>query len=165
MGLIVLPAEVLRLWPDTQAASLGLLLAMTGITQLIAPVVGYLSDRTLGSLGKRRPYMLGGGVLVIASLTQMRLARDADARNAYAVGLFWAMMGLNVAYAGFTGLLPDLVPSQLMGRASGLMAVLNAVGAALSFWVFGVSDVPEPTLPRSSCDSTPTGSTGSIALC
>lgn len=100
MGLVVLPAEVLILWPDTQAASLGLLLAMTGITQLIAPVVGYLSDRCTSRMGKRRPFMLGGGLLSIFSLAAMRFARDIEARNVYIAGLFCSMVGMNTAYAG-----------------------------------------------------------------
>jgi len=137
MGLIVLPAEVLVMWPETQAASLGLLLAMTGITQLIAPAVGYLSDRCTHSLGRRRPFMLGGAAVTVTGLVGMRVARDVLLPKTYAACLFVSMVGMNSAYAGFTGLLPDMVPESSMGKASGLMAVLNAVGAALSFYILG----------------------------
>ena len=46
---------------------------MTGVTQLVAPVVGYLSDRCTHPLGRRRPYMMGGAVIAVAGLAGMRL--------------------------------------------------------------------------------------------
>lgn len=141
MGLIVLPAEVQRLWPETQGATLGMLLALTGVTQLVAPVAGYLSDRSTHRLGRRRPYLLAGAGVAVIGLGLMRLARELSLGWAYAVGLFVAMLGLNTSYAGFTGLLPDLLPEASMGLASGLMAVMCAIGAALSFILFAFAEL------------------------
>ncbi|KAL1529743.1 hypothetical protein AB1Y20_000679 [Prymnesium parvum] len=141
MGLIVLPAEVLVMWPETQAATLGVLLALTGISQLIAPAVGYLSDRCTHPLGRRRPYLLAGGAVSLLGLLGMRVARDGALPKSYAGSLLVCMLGMNCSYAGFTGLLPDLVPECMMGKASGLMAVLNAVGAALSFYLLGFTGI------------------------
>lgn len=141
MGLIVLPAEVQRLWPETQGASLGMLLALTGVTQLVAPVAGYLSDRSTHRLGRRRPYLLAGAGVAVIGLGLMRLARELALGWAYAAALFVAMLGLNTSYAGFTGLLPDLLPEASMGLASGLMAVTCSIGAALSFILFAFAEL------------------------
>ena len=63
MGLIILPAECERIWPETQAIALGMLLAMVGSTQLVAPIAGYLSDRCTHPLG-RRYYTVGNFVVL-----------------------------------------------------------------------------------------------------
>ena len=141
LGLIVLPAEVQRLWPETQGASLGMLLALTGVTQLVGPIAGYLSDRSTHRLGRRRPFLLAGAGVAVIGLGMMRLARELALGWAYAIGLFVAMLGLNTSYAGFTGLLPDLLPEASMGLVSGLMAVTCAVGAAISFILFAFAEL------------------------
>ena len=142
MGLVIIPAEAGRLWPEAQATSLGGLLAVTGVTQLISPAAGLVSDRCTNWLGRRRPYLLGGSAVGILGMVAMRVASGHLWRGAYAAALCASMLGLNVAYAGFTGLVADLLPPSTMGRASGSIAVLNAAGAALSFYLFGFAGVP-----------------------
>ena len=142
MGLIVLPAEVLRMYPETQAATLGALLALTGLTQLVAPIAGYLSDRCKHRLGRRRPYMLAGNGLLICGLTGMYVSRTYLWRNAYTANLLIGLLGLNIAQAAHTGLMADMLPRHLMGKASGMRAVQSAVGAALAFSGLGFSGLP-----------------------
>lgn len=72
----MLPAESLRLWPKTPAASLGLLIAMTGVTNVVSPICGYYSDRCTHALGKRRPFMLGGAAVLILGLTGMQICSN-----------------------------------------------------------------------------------------
>ena len=52
-----------------------------------------------------------------------------------------AVAGANAIYAAYNGLLPDLLPHEIMGKASGVMTVLNSAGAAIGFVVLGVLDV------------------------
>ena len=42
LGIILLPAEAKRMFPDNKAIMLGLLLMVTGVTQLICPFIGQL---------------------------------------------------------------------------------------------------------------------------
>jgi MFS family permease len=142
MGMIVLPTEVMRLWPETSAMSLGLLLAMTGITQLVAPIAGYYSDRCTLALGRRRPYMLVGSALIIAGLGGMYAGRTLLNGALFAAALFVTVLGLNTAYTGHAGLMPDLLPESIMGTVSGLVAVFNSIGAACAFYSFGFARLP-----------------------
>ena len=140
-GLLILPIETLRLWPNSQALSLGLLLAATGITQLFGPVVGYFSDRCTHRLGRRRPFLIVGAAVAIAGLLIEWYARERLLGLLYGLGTMMAVAGANAIYAAYNGLLPDLLPHEIMGKASGVMTVLNSAGAAIGFVVLGVLDV------------------------
>ena len=50
---------------------LGLMLACTGITQLISPVVGYISDRSTSRWGRRRGLMVGGTLTAVVGCMGM----------------------------------------------------------------------------------------------
>lgn len=142
MGIIVLPAESLHLWPETPAASLGLLIALTGLTNMISPLAGYYSDRCTHWLGRRRPFMIGGTVLALLGLLGMQLSSIYLYPAMYVISLLLTMTGLTTATMGHTGLLPDLLPDAVMGKASGVLAMFNAVGAATAFAAFGFGNMP-----------------------
>lgn len=60
--------------------------------------------------------------------------------DTFVTSRFIAIVALNIAYTGFTGLVSDVVPADQMGFASGIMGTLTALGAvvgllALGFWV------------------------------
>lgn len=57
LGIILLPEEAKRMFPDNKAIMLGVLLLVSGITQLICPLVGLCTDRCSSKYGKRRPFM------------------------------------------------------------------------------------------------------------
>src|SRR6476620_2380295 len=60
--------EYLGARPD-QIPMLWLAAPLTGL--LVQPVIGHMSDRTWGSLGRRRPYFLTGALLASAALIAM----------------------------------------------------------------------------------------------
>jgi MFS family permease len=145
MGMIVLPEEVLVLWPDSAAFSLGMLLGLTGISQLVAPVAGYVSDRCTLPQGRRRPIMLLGTVLLVLGLAGMWAGRSWMSRALYSVGTFVTLLGLNMSYTVFAGLVPDLIADGWdinVGTTSGLVAFWNAVGASGAFLAFGFAGLP-----------------------
>src|SRR6201994_1885102 len=60
--------EYLGARPD-QIAKLWLAAPLTGL--LVQPIIGAMSDRTWGRLGRRRPYFLAGAILSTSALILM----------------------------------------------------------------------------------------------
>ena len=59
-GLVVLPAEAARLWPSANSLFLGIMLVTIGVSQLICPAAGYMSDNWNSKWGRRRPFLILG---------------------------------------------------------------------------------------------------------
>jgi MFS family permease len=134
--------------------TLALVLAPGLIVALIAnPLFGLLSDRTAGRFGRRRPYILGGTLLNIVGLLLMAFAPlfvvQAHSGNALAPSLLvltgalmLVQLANNAAAAPFHALLPDLVPREQRGFASGIMGLallLGQIGGVLVTSLFGAN--------------------------
>jgi len=89
------------------------------------PVVGAISDRTVTPWGRRRPFIVAGtaGDLLF-------LAGIALAGNYWWLVVFYFLLQFasNTAQAPYQGLLPDVVPAQQRGTASGYYGLANLVG-------------------------------------
>lgn len=134
-------------WVDAhKGLSLAVVLAPGLIVALLAnPFFGLLSDRTPGRLGRRRPYIIGGSLLNLVGLGAMALtpllATADGSGNALAPSLLILMGALmltqlanNAAAAPFHALLPDMVPEEQRGTASGIMGLalfLGQIGGAV----------------------------------
>jgi MFS family permease len=129
----VLAQEMSRLAPQSSAQTLGLLLSLGAIPALLIPlVVGVLSDRCTSKWGRRRPYMLVGGIMSIGSLGIMYAASGAKNINLYFVGYFALQFGMNTVLAAYSGIIPDLVPENERGKASGFMGVMSNVATLIA---------------------------------
>lgn len=137
LGVVILPSEAVRLFADNHAMMLGVMLGCTGVTQLIGPAVGYQSDRSTSRYGRRRPLMVVGAVIACIGSLAMLVAHEYRLKALYIGSLTASIAGLNISYACYTALLPDLVPSAHLGRASGMMATMSMLGALLGFSLFG----------------------------
>jgi MFS family permease len=124
---------------DHKALALAVVVGPGLIVALIAnPLFGLLSDYTPGCFGRRRPYILGGTALNIAGLASMALLPNALLQDrgaavspailALTAGLMLTQLGNNAAAAPFHALLPDLVPAQQRGLASGIMGLAYWLG-------------------------------------
>jgi MFS family permease len=133
---IVVPTQILlfitpgHVGTAQQAAYVGGLSAVGAIISLVLqPIVGALSDRTPGPLGRRRPYILAGGLLLLAGMAIVGFARRAAA---FAAGFVAMQVAGNISTPAYQGLLPDRVPPEQRGAASGylgLMTILGNVGS------------------------------------
>ncbi|MGH7776112.1 MAG: MFS transporter [Candidatus Dormibacterales bacterium] len=135
---IVIPAQVLllvtpgRVATVQQAALIGWLSAISGASALLVPLVGALSDRTRWELGRRRPYIVVGAVVMLAGLAGV--IRPAGV-GVFLAGLVLVQVGGNVCTAGYQGLIPDRVPPAQRGAASGFMGAMTLLGSAASLGV------------------------------
>jgi MFS family permease len=136
---IVVPAQILLLVTPGAAGSaqqalvLGGLAALGAVTAVILqPLVGALSDRTASRLGRRRPYIIGGGVLMLIGLT---LLAASHMIVPYIIGLFLVVVANTVSGTAYQGLVPDKVPAKQRGVASGYMGLITILGTVGSLAV------------------------------
>jgi|GEM_PF-148922 MFS family permease len=140
--VIVLPLQIVpfvsssKVGDAQQAAILGWLSALGGLISLfIPPLAGALSDRTTGSLGRRRPYIILGTIVAILGAWVLATPHNLVF---LLIGLLLFEIGNNVCTAGYQGMLPDLVPEAQRGEASGYMGLMTILGNAASFGLAAV---------------------------
>ncbi len=135
--------KVLRLAPDLPNTALGILGFIGLLVAMVAqPIVGVFSDRARTRLGRRIPFMIFGAVLIAGCLTLLALA---PALWVLVLGVLLIQMSSNILQGPWQALIPDLVPEEQRGTASGLKAMMDilafVVGRAVAGFFFG--RVPE----------------------
>src|SRR5260370_9783254 len=130
LGIIILPSQVFKMVGSAQQGeALALVLVRGAFVSLFAnPLFGMLSDKTRGRLaawGRRRPYILVGTLVNAGGLIWMAAARDIPT---LAIAYVLVQFSSNAAQAPFHALLPDLVPEEQRGVASGGMGFLQLLG-------------------------------------
>jgi maltose/moltooligosaccharide transporter len=141
--------EYLGARPD-QIPMLWLAAPLTGL--LVQPVIGHMSDRTWGRLGRRRPYFLVGALLSSAALVLMPNASSLW----MAAGLLWILdASINVSMEPFRAFVADLLPEEQRTHGFGMQSVFIGLGAVIASalpWLmtneFGVASAAAPgTIP------------------
>lgn len=145
--LVMLPEEVRRMVPEYRAKALGILTGAAAIVALVVPLItGALSDRCASKLGRRRPYMAVGIGVNVFGLLMMAMAFHSTTASAKANGVWEAMLsnphflffclgymvvqfGNNITSAAYMGVIPDVVPEDQRGTASGYMALMSQLGS------------------------------------
>jgi MFS family permease len=102
------------------AIGIGGFLAMT-----VPPLVGAWSDRLNTRFGRRRPIMVAGTLLTIPGLI---LLMTAGSYPQIVVGYAIVQFFFNAAGAAYAGIIPDVVPAQQFGKASGFLATMTQLG-------------------------------------
>src|SRR5882762_1642271 len=102
------------------AIGIGGFLAMT-----VPPLVGAWSDRFHSRFGRRRPIMVAGTLLTIPGLL---LLMTAGSYPQIVVGYVIVQFFFNAAQAAYAGIIPDVVPAQQFGKASGFLATMTQLG-------------------------------------
>jgi MFS family permease len=132
------------------------------IAIVVMPAAGALSDRSTARWGRRRPFMIAGTLLDLVFLAAIAFAFGQPLTasgvampawfpftpNADFWILFVAYLGLqfasNIANGPIQGLIPDLVPEEHRGVASGIKTVIDiamfVVAALITGRLLGRSD-------------------------
>jgi len=116
----------------------GLVPALGALLSLVAtPIAGALSDRSTHRLGRRRPYLAAGTAINIVFLFAMAAIGGQGGIGLFLLAYLGVQLGANVAGGPYAGLVPDLVPVEQRGTASGWLALMTAVGTLLGVILAG----------------------------
>ena len=115
---------------------------------LVQPIIGYLSDRTWGRLGRRRPYFLVGAILASAALIVMPNSPTLWV----AAGMLWILdASINISMEPFRALVADLLPSEQRTTGFAVQSFFIGTGAIIASalpYIFtnwlGISNTAEP---------------------
>lgn len=142
---VVVPTQLLLFVPSArvgdaaQGTFLGWLTAVASfVALLMPPLVGTFSDHTPGRLGRRHPYIIAGVVLLVLSTPLLVISANIIM---FLIGLSLLHVGANTMMPAYQSLVPDHVPEQRRGEASGYVGSLtilgNMVSLGLAAYLFG----------------------------
>jgi MFS family permease len=142
---IVIPTQIVLFITSNQFGSAQqvlflswLMIAASIISLFMPPLIGTLSDQTSSGFGRRRPYIVIGGLLLALSTP---LLVEAGSMVIFLVGLALLLLGKNILTPAYQGLMPDRVPVEQRGETAGFvggMTILgNVVGLGLAAWLLG----------------------------
>ncbi|PTX91010.1 MFS transporter [Opitutus sp. ER46] len=123
---------------DEQIAKLWLAAPLTGL--LVQPIVGAMSDRTWGWLGRRRPYFLIGAILSTIALLLMPNAGSLAEwliphlpKFYMAAGLLWVLdASINISMEPFRAFVADKLPEEQRGTGFAMQSFFIGVGAVVA---------------------------------
>ena len=127
ISTVLLQDRVDHLVPrDFQNTGIGLAAGIGGILAVtVPPIVGAWSDRLHTRFGRRRPIIVVGTLLTMPGLFLMTAATSyGELVAGYAIIQFF----FNAAGAAYAGVVPDVVPAQQFGKASGFLGTMTLIG-------------------------------------
>jgi len=112
---------------DSQIPLLWLAAPLTGL--IVQPIIGAMSDRTWGPLGRRRPYFLVGAILSSLALVLMPNCSALW----MAAGLLWILdASINVSMEPFRAFVADKLPERQYGTGFAMQSFFIGVGAVIA---------------------------------
>ena len=124
---------------------------VTGL--IVQPIIGHMSDKTWGRLGRRRPYFLTGAILASIAL----LIMPNSPVLWVAAGMLWIMdASINISMEPFRAFVGDMLPSQQRTTGFAMQSFFIGTGAViasalpymLTNW-FGMENAAEAGIPPS----------------
>jgi len=107
---------------------------LTGL--LVQPIIGYMSDKTWNSFGRRRPYFLVGAILASIALFWMPNSPVLWV----AAGMLWIMdASINITMEPFRAFVGDMLPEEQRTKGFAMQAFFIGVGSVVASalpWVF-----------------------------
>lgn len=134
---IILPQRLLDIVPgDLKNTYLGLL-TLTGLllAMFVQPIAGWISDNSRFKWGQRRPFILIGGVATLILIPGIGWASGFAA-----IFIIYCLLQIasNTAQGPYQAFIPEFVPKNKRGRASGVKALLEALGGAILVYISGI---------------------------
>ncbi len=125
---------------------------VTGL--IIQPIIGHMSDKTWGKLGRRRPYFLSGAIL--ASLALLIMPNSPVLW--VAAGMLWIMdASINISMEPFRAFVGDMLPSEQRTIGFSMQSFFIGTGAVIASalpyimtnWFKISNTAPEGMIPQS----------------
>src|SRR5438477_2538591 len=112
---------------DDQIPLLWLAAPLTGF--IVQPIIGAMSDRTWGPLGRRRPYFLAGAILSSAALVLM----PNSGALWMAAGLLWILdASINISMEPFRAFVADNLLEEQRATGFTMQSFFIGVGAVIA---------------------------------
>ncbi len=124
---------------------------VTGL--IIQPIIGYMSDKTWGRLGRRRPYFLVGAIMASIALFLMPNSPGLW----IAVGMLWIMdASINISMEPFRAFVGDMLPDEQRTLGFTMQSFFIGIGAFVASWLpyilsewFNIANTaPEGEIPQ-----------------
>ena len=136
MHTIILPLRLLDFVPETQKNTYLGLMTLSGLllAMLAQPIAGAISDRSSFKWGQRRPFIIIGSIAALCVLPGVGLAGSFAT-----MFIVYCLLHLatNTAQGPFQAFIPDLVPPNKHGLASGVKALFEVVGGVVFVFITG----------------------------
>ena len=128
--IVIIPIQAEQLAGDaSKGATLGSVLILGSVVSVLtAPLMGSYSDSSTHPQGRRRPFMVVGGVL--ASVALLLLAA-APSLELFSLAFAALSLANNLIIAPYSALVPDLIPLEQRGMASGYLGLFSMIGNLL----------------------------------
>ena len=114
---------------------IGVVLAMEGLLGMIVPpLVGWYSDRVFTRMGRRKPFILIGGLLAGISIYLVYFFYSIGL-PLFAIGfmLSFFYFSMHLYTAPYRALMPDLIETGHRGTASGIITMFEVIGSLTGF--------------------------------
>lgn len=100
---------------------------LTGL--IVQPIIGYMSDRTWGRFGRRRPYFTIGAILASLAL----FAMPNSPALWVAAGMLWVMdASINISMEPFRAFVGDMLPEKQRTSGFAMQSFFIGVGAVVA---------------------------------
>jgi MFS family permease len=148
--IITMPSQIKSAVGDANKGSvLGLALAAGAfISMLAAPIFGSLSDRIRLPGGRRKPWIVIGtigNVVGLVGLAYLIQPGHPESVVPWSIVFLFVELFNNIATAPFSALIPDVIPTEQRGSASGwlgLMTILGTFAGGLLGFAIGPLGIP-----------------------
>jgi MFS family permease len=111
---------------ETRGVTMGVLeMGVALVSILVQPTVGTISDYAVSRWGRRKPFILIGGLLDAIFIFGIATSQSLVALAAFLLLLSFSS---NFAQGPFQGYVPDLVPDRQINVASALMGTMRLMG-------------------------------------
>ncbi len=123
---------------------------------IVQPIVGVFSDRCRSSLGRRRPFMIVGTLLVVASLLLFAFSGDlatafgdpispngAGSKTGLVIALlaFWILdFCINMLQSPTRALIADIVPPEQVAQGNSYFAFANGFGKTVAYVIGALAE-------------------------
>ncbi len=107
----------------------GIVMALDNVLALfLLPLFGAFSDRIDTPLGKRTPFILGGTIIAVISMTFIPIADQLGNMVLFLVLLAVVLIAMGSYRSPAVALMPDLTPKPLRSKANSIINLMGAVG-------------------------------------
>jgi MFS family permease len=132
---LLLPERLATIAPHAQTAAFILISASGAVASILTnPLVGAFSDRTTSALGRRLPWVLVGGMLLLLAMLCLALASSLLVLG---LGSILLQIAINVLLAALSAIIPDQVPLVQRATVSAVGGMAPLVGGLIGQVIVG----------------------------